>query len=935
MVFENLNPKLQELVKERFAEPTLPQKLAIPKILEGKDILLISETGTGKTESCILPVLNLVIEQKPEPISVLYITPLKALNRDLLDRLIWWANKLELDIAVRHGDTSPYARRQQVEFPPKMLIVTLETLQPILTGKRLRELLKNVKWVVLDEVHETVDSKRGIQLALGLERLKQLCGDFQLIMLSATVGDPENVAKFFAGSKADDIEIIRAETPKQFEIRVINPKPKKGDSEIAKKVFAPKETAARLRMTIDLIKGARSTLTFTNTRDFAEILMSRMKSIDKKFPVEIHHSSLSKQVRIKAEKQFKDEKLKSLIATSSLQLGIDIGSIDLVLQYQSPRTVTQLIQRVGRSGHGLDRVSRGILISTDEDDCFESAVIARKALAGELEPARLHTNSLDVLAHQLVGLTLEYWKLEMPRAYQMVKSATPYNKLSYTEFLEVCKQLQRLGLVWLEDTIKKKRRGFQYYFDHLSTIPDTKQYRVFNTLEQSFVGVLDEEFVAIHGNPGTTFIVKGEPWRIVEVEDDRILVEPSDDMEAAVPGWEGEMIPVPFSIAQEVGRLRGEIAKKLDKKTREEVMADLQQRYPIDINTAKKMVDIIRKQKTFGFIPTDKELLVEDFEDLVIIHAPFGSLANQTLGRFLTALITARVGSVGLRTDPYRIIIEFQQKNVELLKEILFSTNPNFLRTYLEMSLGKSELFEWKFVHVAKRFGAIARGAQYGKARMKRIIEDYAGTPIYKETMRELETEKLDIPLATELMKMIQKNEIKVSFRRGLSPLGKIGVIHKYAELVGPLKPEKEIFELFKRRVASTETRLTCMNCGKWSQSYTIEEMPEDVQCPHCDARLLTIVHPKNTRIQKIIEKKLRHSELGQDESALYNRARQTADLFLTYRKLAALVLAGRGVGPQTAKRILRKYHKDEDALFRDILESERQWLKTRRYWKV
>lgn len=935
MVFELLNPKLQKLAKKRFKEPTLPQKLAIPRILEGKDILLISETGTGKTESCVFPVLNFVIEQNPEPISILYITPLKALNRDLLDRLIWWANKLELDIAVRHGDTSPYARRQQVEFPPQMLIVTLETLQPILTGKKLRELLKNVKWVILDEVHETVDSKRGIQLALGLERLKQLCGDFQLIMLSATVGDPANVAKFFAGSKAENVEIIRAETPKQFEIRVINPTPKRSDGKIAKKIFTSKETAARLRTIMDLIEDSRSTLTFTNTRDFAEILMSRMKSIDKKFPVEIHHSSLSKGVRINAEKQFKEEKLKSLVATSSLQLGIDIGSIEQVVQYMSPRTVTQLIQRVGRSGHGLDRVSRGIVISTDEDDCFESAVIARKALAGELEPAKLHTNSLDVLAHQLVGLTLEYWKLDLPHAYQLIKAATPYSALTYTEFLEVCKQLQQLGLVWLEDTIKKKRRGFQYYFEHLSTIPDIKQYRVFNTLEQSFVGVLDEEFVAIHGNPGTTFIVKGEPWRIVEIEEDRILVEPSDDTEAAVPGWEGELMPVPFSVAQEVGKLRGEISEMLGKKTRKDAIADLQQKYPIDKNTAEKMVDIIKKQKKFGFVPTDKNLLVEDFENLVIIHAPFGSLVNQTLGRFLTALITARVGSVGLRTDPYRIVIEFQQKNVELLKEILFETNPEFLRSYLEMSLGKSELFEWKFVHVAKRFGAIARDAQYGKTRMKRIIDDYVGTPIYKETMQELETEKLDIPLATELLKIIQKGEIKVKFKHGLSPLGKLGVMHKYAELVGPTKPEKEIFDLFKRRIAGTKSRLTCMNCGKWSQTYIIEKMPDDIQCPQCEARLLAVVHPNNTRIQKIIEKKLRHSELTSDESALYERAKQTAEMFLTYKRLAALVLAGRGVGPQTAKRILRKYHKNEDALFRDILEAERAWLRTRRYWKI
>jgi len=315
-VFEKLNPQLQKFVKKRFKEPTLPQRLAIPPILAGINTMVISETGTGKTESVMLPIFSKILDENPKPISVLYITPLKALNRDLLDRLIWWANKLDLEIAVRHGDTSQYERKQQMEFPPHMLIVTLETLQPILTGKRIREHLRNIKYVILDEVHETAESKRGIQLALGLERLKKLCGNFQLIMLSATIGSPEKVAAFF--SAGQNVKIIRAETPKQFDIKVISPRPTSADSEIVKKIYTSKETAARLRTIMELIKEARSSLTFTNTREFAEILASRIKTIDKKFPAEIHHSSLSKSVRIKTERRFKAEEIKSIICTSSL-----------------------------------------------------------------------------------------------------------------------------------------------------------------------------------------------------------------------------------------------------------------------------------------------------------------------------------------------------------------------------------------------------------------------------------------------------------------------------------------------------------------------------------------------------------------------------------------------------------------------------------------
>ncbi len=930
-VFGKLDPKLRKLVKKRFNQPTLPQSLAIPPILEGKNILLISETGTGKTESVMLPVLHKILTDNPEPVAVLYITPLKALNRDLLDRMIWWANKVEVEIAVRHGDTTPYQRKQQVEFPPQMLIVTLETLQPILTGKKLREILKNVKWIILDEVHETVDSKRGIQLALGLERLKRLCSNFQLIMLSATVGDPERVANFFSGGQP--VEIIRATTPKQMNIQVISPRATRGDDKIAKEVYTSKETATRIRTIMELIKSSQSALTFTNTRDFAEILASRIHTIDKKFPVAIHHSSLSKSVRIGTEEDFKAEKIKSIICTSSLQLGIDIGSIDLVLQYMSPRTVSQLVQRVGRSGHGIDRVSRGIVVATDEDDCFEASVIARKALAGELEPAKLHSNSLDVLAHQIVGLTMEDYKIETQDAYEIIKKAVPYQSLSYATFLAVCKQLQSLGLVFLNGHIKKKRRGLQYYFTNLSTIPDVKQYRIFNTLEQSYVGVLDEEFVAIHGTPGTSFIVKGEPWRIIDVEEDRILVEPSNDAEAAVPGWEGELIPVPFSVTQEVGRLRGIIERKLQSMDEKRVIDEIMQLYPIDKNTARRMVRFIKKQRKYGIVPTDKTMLVEDYENIVILHTCFGSLANQTLGKFIAALLTARMGSVGLRTDAYRIMIEFQEKNIDMLKEAL-NTQPDHMQTYLEMALTKSDLFEWKFVHVAKRFGAIGRGANLGKRRMKRIIDEYVDTPLYKETLAELETEKLDIPLAIELLRKMQNGEIKIVFKAGLSPIGKMGVKHKYAELIGPERPEREIFELFKQRVMGTKVRLVCMHCGDWSQTFTIGEMPEDVQCSRCEARLLAIVHPK-AELKKIVKKKIRNHELTAEENMRYERMRKTADLFIVYRRPAAVAIAGRGVGPETAKRILARMHVNEDALLRDILEAERQYLKTKKYWKI
>ncbi len=933
MSFELLTTELQKLVAKRFKDPTPPQKLAIPAILSGSNILIISKTGTGKSEAAVLPVLNLMMTEKTKPISALYITPMKSLNRDLLDRFIWWGNQTGMEISVRHGDTSQYERKLQVEFPPNMLVTTLEQLQPMLTGKRLRELLKNVKWIILDEVHEIVDSKRGVQLTLALERLRELCGDFQVIMLSATVDDPESVSKFFSPNK--EVKIIKTDTTKEIEIKVIFPETQPKDSEIAKKIFSSKETAARLRTIMDYIKNSRSTLAFSNTRDFAEILASRIRAVDRDFPVAIHHSSLSKEVRINAEKDFKQEKLKSLICTSSLQLGIDIGSVDLVLQYMSPRTVSQLVQRIGRSGHALSKISKGVIIAVEGDDVFESAVIARKALAGELEKNVYHDKPYDVLAHQLIGMTFDFGKVDYEKAYEIVKRAYPYRNLTHEEFMEVCKQLESLGLAFLDTQFKKKRRGFEYYFENLSTIPDIKQYRVHNMLSDSFVGVLDEEFVALHGEPGTTFILKGEAYRIVAVEDRVISVEPIEDMEAAVPGWEGELIPVPYEVATEVGNMREFISNNLKKDSQKELITSLQKKYPVDENAAKEMISIIKNQQKFGVVPTEQKILIEDFENLVVIHSCFGTNVNETLGRFLTALLTTRVGSVALRTDPYRIMIQFQQKNMELVKDILFNTNPEHLQSYLELSLTKSELFGWKFVHVAKRFGAISRHADLGKVKMQRIVDDYVGTPIYKETLKELETEKLDIEKAVKILKKIQDKEIEVVFKRGISPLGKIGVDHKYAEVVGPEKPEVEIFQLFKERIMETKVRLVCTNCGEWEEVFTVKDVKDDLKCRKCGAKTIAILKEQWVGAGKAIKKALAGKQMTEEEKMRYNRATKRADLFLVYNRKAAIALAGRGVGAGTANRILSRYHRTDDDLLRDILNAERQFIKTRKFWAV
>ncbi|MEM2899680.1 MAG: DEAD/DEAH box helicase [Thermoplasmata archaeon] len=348
-VFEILHPRLKEVMKSKgIIEPTLPQKRAIPKILEGKNVLLIAPTGMGKTESAMLPLFHKILNETPKPIALLYLTPLRALNRDMLKRMHEFGDALGIKIAVRHGDTSQSERVKMSKNPPQILITTPETFQILFLGRNLREQLKNVRYVIIDEVHELAEDERGAQLAVALERLYYLTRrEFQRIGLSATIGSPEEVARYLAGL-GREIELINANAEKTMEIDVIFPKEKENDNLIADKIRCESIVASALRECVSLINKHNSTLFFVNTRDHAEGLGARLKIMDPNLPIGVHHGSLSKEVRMQMEDEFKTGILKSLICTSSLELGIDIGSADYTIQYNSPRQVTRLVQRLGR-----------------------------------------------------------------------------------------------------------------------------------------------------------------------------------------------------------------------------------------------------------------------------------------------------------------------------------------------------------------------------------------------------------------------------------------------------------------------------------------------------------------------------------------------------------------------------------------------------------
>ena len=697
-VFKLLDPKIQNLLLSKdIVKPTEPQIKAIPQILKNKNVLLIAPTGLGKTESALLPIFHNFLKNKEsgnetKGISILYITPLRALNRDMLRRTIEWGKELGINIAVRHGDTTQSERTKQSRNPPDMLITTPETFQILFIGKRLRKHISKVKWVIVDEIHELADDERGAQLSIGLERLfeltKENSADFQRIGLSATVGSPDEVGKFLVGlenEKFRDITTLEVDVSKLIDIKVELPEIRKGDHSEAKKLHMEPFSFASLRRCKELIEDHVSTLLFINTRDGAEILSSRFNIWAKDIPVGVHHGSLSKIARVEAEDDFKSSKLKSLICTSSLELGIDVGNTDFVIQYSSPREVKRVLQRVGRSGHSIGKTSKGVIIATTPEDLAESIVISRKALKAEIEPVNVRQNPLSVLSNQIISIALEYGDIEDKKMFEIIKRAYPFHKLKFTTFKKIVEQLKIQRNIWIDEKgIINKRRNSRFYFlDNISMIPDEKTYMVVDISTRRRIGKLDESFVLDYGIEGSEFILKGRPWTVVKREDDEILVMQSKEI-GNVPSWAGEDIPIPFEVAREVGKLRRTALKK---RTVDE--------YPCDDKSFDKFAGQIKNQKKQGFIVPDDKTITIDVEDkTIVINACFGTKVNETLARLISAILVQSLGeSIGVNSDAYRINLEMPFRIPgKRIQEILVQTKPESLY-YLLNTISKNSTF--------------------------------------------------------------------------------------------------------------------------------------------------------------------------------------------------------------------------------------------------
>ncbi len=937
-VFSLLNPRLQgALLKQGFTSPTEPQVEAVPAVLAGENVLLIAPTGSGKTESAVLPVFNSIMKEKEEErlgIKVLYITPLRALNRDMLSRLEWWGHELDIKVAVRHGDTTAFERQKQSLRPPDFLVTTPETLQIMLTGKRLRQNLRSVRHVIIDEVHELASSKRGAQLSIALERLVEVCGEFQRIGLSATVGKPEEVGRFLAGTNRT-AHVIEVSLIKQLDFSVICPKPVPMDYESSKKLLCTPEMASHLRVISEIVNRHKSTLIFVNTRESAEMLGSRFRMLG--IPIGVHHGSLSKEARIEAENNFKGGILRGLICTSSMELGIDIGDVDHVIQYMSPRQVTRLIQRVGRSGHWVGERSSGTIITIGADDAAESSAISRRAMSGEIETIELHENSTDTLANQVCGMALDFGEISIEKLYSIVNRAYPFRTLKIELLREVVKQLNDTRLIWFEDDkVRRRRNTLQYFFENLSMIPDEKRFEIFDIVSGRTVGALDEVFVADFARPGAVFIAKGEMWRIIEVitEKSRIKVEPIKDPGGEIPNWVGEEIPVPFEVAQEVGGIRKRIMEKLTGgKSPVEIIEDYMMDYPADSEAATEILELVQKQRKAGLIvPTRDVAVIEQDVKTIVINICGGHKVNETLGRAMTSLLAARFGSsVAMEIDPYRIKLELPKMfHAEKIKELLMTTSPDHIEPIIEMTLKNTMLLKWKMVHVARKFGALNRDVDYERISMKRLLEVFEHTPMYDEAVREIFHDKLDVDRARTVLGEMQKGKVKLVIQPS-SPIGEAGFMGG-RELIAPERADSSIIMALKSRIMDDHVILFCLNCKKWKSNRKVKSVPEKPECPLCGSRLIAALKPWEEEEIALVKKP--EKEKTGEERKRTARVYRNANLVLSQGKTAAIALASRGIGPETASRVIRKMREDEEEFYRDILIAERNYAKTKRFWE-
>src|SRR5216110_1587341 len=665
MPLSGFHPAIERWFGDRFAEPTEPQRGAWPVIQAGRNALIAAPTGSGKTFAAFLAAIDSLLRQGLEgtlrdQTQVVYVSPLKALSNDgqknLAEPLAEIRRTLEgmclpdveIRTVVRTGDTPAAERQAMVHRPPHILVTTPESLFLILTSERAREMLRSVRTVIVDEIHAVARDKRGSHLALSLERLEHLAGRrLQRIGLSATQKPIEDIAQFLVGTKrapspeSQAPSVIDSGHARTLDLAIEIP------SSPLEAVMAAEVWEEIYERLVQLILEHRTTLVFVNTRRLAERLTLHLSERLGADQVTSHHGSLSKEKRLDAETRIKEGKLKALVATASLELGIDIGAVDLVCQIGSTRSIATLLQRVGRSGHHLAAVPKGRLFPLSRDELIECAALVRAAHERQLDRLIIPAHPLDILAQQIVAtVACEEWQEDA--LFETVRGAYPYRDVSRKDFDAVVQMLAE-GF-----TTRRGRRGAYVHYDGVNrrlrarrgarlaaltsggAIPDIGDYRVILEPTETFVGTLNEDF-AIESMPGDIFQLGNRSYLIQRIESGQVRVVDAQGQPPSIPFWLGEAPGRTPELSQEVSRLRRDVGGRLA--DARDATAWLAGEIPgVPEPAARQMVEYLEaSQKILGVIPTQETLVLERFFDeaggmQLVLHAPFGSRVNRAWG---------------------------------------------------------------------------------------------------------------------------------------------------------------------------------------------------------------------------------------------------------------------------------------------------------------
>ena len=664
----DFHPAVAAWFRGRFEAPTDAQTAGWPRIASGRDTLISAPTGSGKTLAAFLAGIDGLVRRAEagtleDVTEIVYVTPLKALGNDIqrnletpLEEIREVASELGLDppairTAVRSGDTTQSERQAMVRKPPHILITTPESLYLMITAERSRENLRRVRTVIVDEIHALARDRRGSHLSLTLARLDQLVAESggerpARIGLSATQRPIEEIARFLVGADrldADgepDCAIVDLGHQRDLDLAVELPP---SDLE----AVAPAEQWGEIYDRIaELIAEHRTTLVFVNTRRLSERVAHHLVERVGEEHVASHHGSLSKERRLRLEQRLKDGELRALVATASLELGIDIGSIDLVCQIGSPRSIATFLQRVGRSGHALGVRPKGRIFPGTRDELVESAALTRAVRAGRLDKIVQPVAPLDVLAQQIVAeCAAREWSED--ELFELVRRAAPYRDLERKDYDEVLAMLGSgvgegaggsrplLHRDRVAGVLRARRASRMVAIQNGGTIPELGDYRVVAEPDETVVGTVNEDW-AVESMAGDVFLLGSTSWRIRRVENGTVRVEDARGAPPTIPFWLGEGPGRTIELSEEVGRLRREIDAGLDDV--EPLMNTLIEEAGVDLSGAQQLVDYVRATRDgLGIVPTDTDVVFERFFDesggmQLVVHAPFGSRINRAWG---------------------------------------------------------------------------------------------------------------------------------------------------------------------------------------------------------------------------------------------------------------------------------------------------------------